>query len=253
MAPGHSTATYLGGPGLDNLSYMDFDAAGNLWVVGSSQFSPTENRRSFLAHVSADGSRLLGERVELPYQVVSGLKVAPDGEVAVLATTLSAGAPTTTNAVLRAGCSTNLFSGYFQTVRPDGTLRFATYLLPSDDRGIDDVYLEYLAHGGQLSSAAGGLALACVTGSASRRNTGRVSPGQIVTLVGSAMGPEKGLVASLGSDSRYPIELGGVRASVGGLPLRLLYVDAWQINAIMPYSLPPGQQVTVSVEYQGKQ
>lgn len=91
--------------------------------------------------------------------------------------------------------------------------------------------------------------LACVTGGASRMVT-TLSPGQIVTLVGAGIGPDIGVSANLTSANRFPLSLAGVEIKVNGVAAPLLYAQANQVNAILPYEgITPGEQVNVELTY----
>jgi hypothetical protein len=55
-----------------------------------------------------------------------------------------------------------------------------------------------------------------------------------MTLFGSNLGPSEGAVFSLDADGRVPAELGGIRATAGGLPAPVLYAQDRQINFVAP-------------------
>jgi uncharacterized protein (TIGR03437 family) len=85
--------------------------------------------------------------------------------------------------------------------------------------------------------------------------TAQVAPGEIITLLGSRMGP-----ATLAGASAlpFPTTLGGVRAIMSwsnnqaGTPMPLVYVSAGQIAAIVPYNIPTnGAFLTITVEFNG--
>jgi uncharacterized protein (TIGR03437 family) len=85
--------------------------------------------------------------------------------------------------------------------------------------------------------------------------TTQVAPGEIITLLGSRMGP-----ATLAGASAlpFPATLGGVRAIMSwssnqaGTPMPLVYVSAGQIAAIVPYNIPTnGAFLTITVEFNG--
>ena len=123
--------------------------------------------------------------------------------------------------------------------------------MPGESRGIEELYADYLLHPGQPVVAAAP-SLVCVTNAASRRNSGGVSPGQIVTLLGMGLGPAVGVVAAPDQEGRYPTAIGRLRVFADDLPMPLLYAEAGQINAIMPYSIQAGRRVTVTVEFEGR-
>ncbi len=241
-------ATYFGGPSNEYLGRVAFGAAGDVWIEGASQSLPAGNTGHFLLHLSADGSRLAGATISIPPQTVLDLRVVPNGDVAVLARIPSMAALTTADSWLRGGCDQSVMSQYFQLYHPDDSVRLATYLIPDDTRGLDELYAAY-----QQPRLPGPPKLICATGAADRRNTGRVSPGQIVTLLGSDLGPATGTATAPGPNGRYPTAVANLRVLADGVPLPLLYGQSGQINTIMPYKLQPGTRTQLIVEYEGKQ
>ena len=63
---------------------------------------------------------------------------------------------------------------------------------------------------------------------------GPVAPGEIVTLIGSSIGPA---AATVPTPSASSTNLGGVSVLIGGNPAPLLYAGPNQINAIIPYEI----------------
>jgi uncharacterized protein (TIGR03437 family) len=64
--------------------------------------------------------------------------------------------------------------------------------------------------------------------------SGGIAPGEIVTIYGAGLGPATLVVAP---PDTQPTDLAGTRVLVNGAPVRLLYVSAGQIAAIMPAPL----------------
>ncbi len=82
---------------------------------------------------------------------------------------------------------------------------------------------------------------------------GSVSPGEIIALFGSNMGPANGAAYQLSPDGKsIPSALAGVQVLFGGAAAPLLYVSSGQINAIVPYGVAPGGNTTVQVQYQSQ-
>jgi len=79
---------------------------------------------------------------------------------------------------------------------------------------------------------------------------GAIAPFEIVTFRGSGIGPEQGVSAPPGA---LPTELGGAQVLINGLPIPLFYVQANQINALVPYDLPIPNfgQTVAGVTYNG--
>lgn len=78
--------------------------------------------------------------------------------------------------------------------------------------------------------------LACISNAASFLS-GPVSPGEVVSLFGSAIGPAQPAFARLDADGRLAKELSGTQVLVNGQPIPLLYAGPSQINAVVPFGL----------------
>lgn len=85
--------------------------------------------------------------------------------------------------------------------------------------------------------------------SAASYAAGGFSPGAIVSLFGSLLGPQTGTVFSVNSQGTLGATLGGVSVTVGGLPAIPLFVQNGQINIILPYTLGTAGQAAVQVQY----
>jgi len=80
---------------------------------------------------------------------------------------------------------------------------------------------------------------------------GPVSPGEIVSLWGTNMGPAIGLRYQVSADGLSLTQtLGGVQVLFDGKPAPLLWVSAQQINTIVPYSVAGNASTKVVVQYQ---
>ncbi len=80
--------------------------------------------------------------------------------------------------------------------------------------------------------------------------TGAVSPGEIVTLYGTGIGPASGSAAPV-SAGVFPTTASNVQVLFGTFPAALLYVSATQINAVVPFEVVPGTSVPVTLTYNG--
>jgi uncharacterized protein (TIGR03437 family) len=80
-----------------------------------------------------------------------------------------------------------------------------------------------------------------------------IAPGEIVTICGiGGLGPSTPVSAQPGSNGKYGTQLGGTTVSFGGTNAPVIYTSATQIAAIVPYSVPVGGAVDVTVTYQGQ-
>jgi uncharacterized protein (TIGR03437 family) len=82
--------------------------------------------------------------------------------------------------------------------------------------------------------------------------SGAISPGEIVTLFGSAMGPATGVGPQLTPDGGYLTNaLGGVQVLFDGVPATLIYASANQVSVVVPYATAGQSSTQVQVQYQG--
>jgi len=79
-----------------------------------------------------------------------------------------------------------------------------------------------------------------------------VSPGGMVSLFGSAIGPLQPAGTRLDANGLIATELAAVRVLFNGTPAPLLYVSQSQINAIVPYSVEAFDSVTVEIQKEGQ-
>ncbi len=77
---------------------------------------------------------------------------------------------------------------------------------------------------------------------------GYVTPGKIVVLYGSRIGPDKLTSAQIGSDGKVATTLGGTQVTFDGTPAPLLYASSGQVAAVVPYGVDGklGTQVRVT-------
>jgi uncharacterized protein (TIGR03437 family) len=67
--------------------------------------------------------------------------------------------------------------------------------------------------------------------------SGAVAPGEIVSLYGTALGPQAGVGAQLDNTGKVATMLAGTQILFDGFPAPLLYVGANQINAVVPFEV----------------
>jgi uncharacterized protein (TIGR03437 family) len=76
---------------------------------------------------------------------------------------------------------------------------------------------------------------------------GPISPGEIVTIYGSNMGP----FPAASNTVTYGTQLANVQVMFGSTPAPLIFVSANQINAVVPYAVDGLNSVAVTVQYAG--
>ena len=92
--------------------------------------------------------------------------------------------------------------------------------------------------------------IAAVTNAASNL-PGSISPGEIVVLYGSGIGPAQLIKAAPGSDGSYGTQLANASVSFNGIPAPMIYAWASQTAAIVPYGIT-GAFAQVTVTYQDR-
>jgi uncharacterized protein (TIGR03437 family) len=93
------------------------------------------------------------------------------------------------------------------------------------------------------------LSIGAVVDAASQR-ANPVSPGKIVVIYGSGLGPAP-LTQNQASNGRFSTQLSGTSVSVNGIAAPILYTSASQLTAIVPYAVS-GTTADVKVSYQGQ-
>jgi uncharacterized protein (TIGR03437 family) len=79
-----------------------------------------------------------------------------------------------------------------------------------------------------------------------------VSPGEVVTLFGTDLGPSAGTGARPNGSGQIGTNLAGVRVLFDGIAAPVLYAQSYQVNAVVPFSIAPKNNVQVQIEYNGR-
>jgi uncharacterized protein (TIGR03437 family) len=102
--------------------------------------------------------------------------------------------------------------------------------------------------GGEVQSAS--IAVSTVVNGASNLS-GPVSPGEIVVITGSGLGPGQLIPATPGANGLYSAQLSGTTVQFNGTPAPLIYTGAGQVGAQVPDSVSVGT-AQVTVTYAGR-
>jgi uncharacterized protein (TIGR03437 family) len=81
---------------------------------------------------------------------------------------------------------------------------------------------------------------------------GPVSPGEIVSIFGTLLGPAIPAFLTLDSTGKVSTSIGGVTVSFNGFLAPLTYVGSTQINAVVPYEITGNTSPSVQVTYGGQ-
>lgn len=91
-------------------------------------------------------------------------------------------------------------------------------------------------------------AVSGIVSAASYENTA-FSPGTIVTIFGTLLGPQTGAVFDVNSNGSINANLGGTTVTVEGIPAIPLFAQNGQVNIILPYGISTSGQAYVEVKY----
>ncbi|MCX6626672.1 MAG: hypothetical protein NTW28_03455, partial [Candidatus Solibacter sp.] len=237
-------ATYLGGRYSDWILRMAVAPDGSSWVGLTSFEQCCVDVEHRLIHLDANGERIL---VDKPF-AADDLAVDRGGNLIAMTYGDFAVGP---DAFLASACIGN-FQAYVK-LNPQGEQLFATYLPAGTGYGFagtSDRGLPELSIAGELFEVVEGQDMGvfagCVVDAAAFSNPETLSPGAIVTLFGSHLGPLQPVSFQL-VNGRVPLSLGGTQVLVNGEPAPILFSSYWQLNVILPTSLQLPTKPTIQV------
>jgi uncharacterized protein (TIGR03437 family) len=79
-----------------------------------------------------------------------------------------------------------------------------------------------------------------------------ISPGELITIFGTAIGPTTPVQLTLTSSGTVSTNIGNVEVLVNGIACPLIYVSSTQVSAVVPYAVAIFQTAQVYVEYLGQ-
>lgn len=82
--------------------------------------------------------------------------------------------------------------------------------------------------------------------------TGSISPGEIVTLFGTGIGPAAQAVLALDTTGKVATTIGGVQVTVNGFNCPMVFASATQISAVVPYEVAGFATADVLVKFLGQ-
>jgi uncharacterized protein (TIGR03437 family) len=86
-----------------------------------------------------------------------------------------------------------------------------------------------------------------ITNAAGGIFSGRISPGEVISIYGSGIGPAMAVSGASADDGLFPKSLGGVQVSIDGVLAPLLYASSAQINAQVPFVLTDPDNAAISI------
>jgi uncharacterized protein (TIGR03437 family) len=244
--------TYIGGEASDYISRIAVAPDGSVWayVVSIVECCPDTNHR--LVRLDAMGEQVLTDMA----MIIDDIAVDPEGNLNAMTPERFPASP---GAIQAHACGR--YAGgvgiVYVKLTPGGQLLFATYL-PANTRtefaGTSERGLPVLRAGEDrfeiVEEEPSGIFTGCVVDGASFAAWDSLSPGAIITLFGSGMGPMEGVGFQL-EGGRVPASLAGTRVLVNGEAVPVLFASYWQVNAILPYSVPWRARPSIQVESGG--
>jgi uncharacterized protein (TIGR03437 family) len=221
----------------------------------------------FVAKISADGSSL-----EYSALLTGGsfgiysLGVDATGAVYAAGSTASPNLPVTPQALQTCAGPTSLIYNFVLKLNPQGTT--ASYLSYEDSTqprvamavAADGTLYETAGVVREIASldAAGGpyVSKFCVLNGASfashlQFGEPGISPGEIVTLKGTSLGPASGASFTVTNNTVGTL-LAGTQVFFDNLAAPVLYAQDGQINVVAPYELANKTQTVIQAQYQGQ-
>jgi alcohol dehydrogenase (cytochrome c) len=138
---------------------------------------------------------------------------------------------------------------------------FVTFTAPSEPGVYEFFYAPNRFHGmtGRMrvgpacpTAATPCLAETGVVSSATLRGTA-VAPGEVVTIFGRGIGPEAGVFPpTLSAGGALPTQLGGTQVTFNGVAAPLVFAQANQVNAIVPFEVTGRESADVQISFNGR-
>ena len=224
-------AGYIGGASFDQANAVAVDSAASAHVAGYTASTQdtfpvsggpdlTFNgvRDAFVARVDSAGTSLVhasyvgGEGDELGW----GIAIDGDGFIYIVGETLSPE------------------DSFPVTVGPDLTFN-----------GLRDAFVAKLDVSGPSISADG------IVNAASFLS-GPITPGEIISIFGSSIGPDEGVGTQLDESGRVATEVAGTQVLMDGEPVPLFFVRADQVNAQATYRLDGLPSTEIQIIHEGE-
>ena len=82
-------------------------------------------------------------------------------------------------------------------------------------------------------------------------DTGAISPGELVAIWGTGLGPSAGANLTLDPNGLVETSLAGTQVFINGNPAPLIYAGPGQVNAVVPYEVASSNTANLVVVYQG--
>ena len=231
-------ATYIGGAGYDIGQSMAVDAAGNAIIVGSTgstNFPLAANvqrisqggAEAFITKLDPTGSKFLFSTFlgGLGNDEATAVAVDGQGSIYVAGNSEAQGFPVTPQSPYTPPPASRTLSSV------NGTVVSGAFLLKLSDSGPSTP----IVFSDGITSIAG-------------YDFGPVTPGQIVDVIGSNLGPVNSAVLTLDASGRVSHTLAGVEVDFDGVTAPLVFVTIDDARAVVPFSVAGKSSVQVVVK-----
>lgn len=256
--PARVYATYWGGANGDLLQALTADSAGDAYAVAVTSQEPinlgagivVDNPQATLMKIDPTGARALWSNSNSALWGAQAIAVDSQGRVSALG--LGGVSPVLTPNALSTCPEPG--SSFFLQLEGDGkTVSYASGA-PGNAFAMDSSGSVYFAGGTLIEkqdfSQDPPMAATCILGTTEYWSDA-VAPGEIISIYGRNIGPAKGVVGVLDSTQRLPFTLGGVSVTFNGALAPLLYAQAGQINAIVPFEVVGQTSATLQITSSG--
>ncbi len=246
------TYTNYAASGVDDIAV---DSHGSVWFSGPGTPGVMTSwidgyYHGFLARLSASSSQVL---YETPF--IGKLAVDPNDNLSIYTQWHGSSIVRTPGGLLNSICAPVMIS----KLASNGSVLLNRPVTITNAIGFtwdaNLIGLTYSGNGTALNvipiAAASPPDLSCMVNAASLSVPDNVAPGEIVTILGRGLGPQAGIATTLDSTGKVPRALAGVQVLIDGVPVPILYADASQVNAIVPFSLTPGGTATIQLNFLG--
>jgi uncharacterized protein (TIGR03437 family) len=225
-------------------------------------YSRVQLNTGYVTKLSGDGTRLIystllgGSRMD----TVTGMALDSAGQVYVAASVQSPDFPGLP--ALQQSCLPGRLHGMPAVARLDakGASVTGEWLVEGVNPGAAQTGLVANPQGGMdlvtaspylaKTSATPADSIACIDDPFDWAQAGTISPGQLLSISGSSIGPATPAAYDANS-STLPTTLGGASILVNGVAAPLMYVSASQINFIVPYEIAGQTAVTLQLTTPG--
>ena len=228
-----------------------FDAAGNLYIgdEGNSNIRKVDTSGNITTVATGVNPQGLGIDAAGNFYFVDGVtssvkKILPGGGVVAIAGNGQAGYAG--DGTLNGASYTGSQASQAQLNKPEGLA-----MGPDGSIYVADTLNDIIRHLVVVSPSLGVQDAASeVPGSALQ--PGAISPGEVLTLFGSGLGPAALTQFTIGPNGLFPTQIAGTSVTFNGIPAPMIYASSGLVAVVAPYEITGSPTANISLTYQGK-